>query len=63
MKKCFNTTSKKEYKTPLIEIEEMEKQDVLLVSASNNIEGDADLWLGDSGGIGDLFDAILGNDY
>lgn len=60
MKKFFNTTSKTEYKTPILEIEELEKQDILTAS-NENANGNAEDWLGDSGGIGDLFDAIVGN--
>ena len=59
MMKKFDTASKMEYKAPLLEVEELEKKDILMVS--DNVSGDADLWFGDSGGIGDLFHAILGN--
>lgn len=61
MMKKFDTASKMEYKTPLLEVEELEKRDILMVS--DNASGDAEVWLGDSGGVGDLFNAILGNDY
>lgn len=59
--KNFDITSKREYQTPIIVIEELEKQDIL--TASDNVSGDAQEWFGDSGGISDLFNAILGNDY
>ena len=64
MKRYFNTTSKKEYITPLIEIEELEKQDILTVSAqvsgADDTEVDA-FQFGDSGGPVDLFNQLFGN--
>ena len=64
MKKFLNTTSKMEYITPMFEIEELEKQDILLVSVSvgENIEADFDEFqFGDSGGPVDAFNQLFGN--
>lgn len=61
MMKKFDISSKREYLTPTIEVEVLQKQDILTVS--DNVHGDAEQWFGDNGGIGDLFNAILGNDY
>ncbi len=56
MKKILFTTSKKEYKTPIFSIEELEKKDVLTSSkeGDNNVVEANDVASG-----GDLFSFIL----
>ena len=64
MKQYFNTTSKKEYITPIIEIEELEKQDILLVSAqvSGGDNAEVDMFqFGDNGGPIDFISQLFGN--
>lgn len=63
IKRHFNTTSKREYITPIIEVEELEKQDILTVSVTvSEDNGEIDAFeFGDSGGPVDLFNQLFGN--
>ena len=64
MKKYFYNTSKREYVTPIIEIEELEKQDILTVSAQVSGEDNAEVDMfkfGDNGGPIDFISQLFGN--
>ncbi len=67
MKKLFDTTSALEYKTPIINVYELEKRDVLTVSVTVNGEDNVGVdaanafQFGDSGGPVDLFNQLFGS--